>query len=191
VPLILPKGEFHAYLFDCDGTIADSMPIHLRAWNQALLPWKCEFPEKLFYSWAGIPIKKVIELLSAEFGIPLPIVEIAAAREAVYWNLLPEIRPQKAVLDEIHRCAGLLPMAVVSGSPRESVLKTLTAFKLTEYFQEIICSEDYELGKPSPDCFLLAAQKLGVAPKNCLVFEDAELGIKAATLAGMASIRIK
>ncbi|MGT2527310.1 HAD family hydrolase [Streptomyces nojiriensis] len=89
----LPPGEFRAYLFDCDGTIADSMPLHYRAWEQALGEWNCSFPEDLFYAWGGRPVADIIASLNESQGLAMPVEAVARRRESLYQELLPGSRP--------------------------------------------------------------------------------------------------
>jgi HAD superfamily hydrolase (TIGR01509 family) len=188
--LKLPAGDFRAYLFDCDGTIADSMPLHYKAWKRALKEWNCDFEENLFYSWGGKPVRKIIADLNEIHGLNMPVESLAARKESLYHEQLPELEAIPEVLEHIEAQHGRIPFAVVSGSRRASVVGSLTALNLLDKFDILVCAEDYEHGKPAPDGFLLAAAKLGVAPENCLVFEDTELGIRAATAAGMASVLV-
>ncbi|RZA09436.1 MAG: HAD family phosphatase [Proteobacteria bacterium] len=188
--LSIPSGPFKAYLFDCDGTIADSMPLHLLAWNEALAPYGAHFPADLFYAWAGIPVPRTVEMLGEHFNLKLPPQEITEAREAAYLKRLPQITPVYAVKEEIERHRGRAPMAVVSGSPRASVIRTLDYLGLLDRFAVIVGGDDCARGKPFPDPFLLAAAKLGITPTDCLVFEDGELGIEAAKAAGMQFVRV-
>jgi len=187
---LLPAGPFKAYLFDCDGTLADSMPIHYRAWTEALSPWKCSFPIPLFYQYAGMSAPRIIELLATSQGLRLPITQINELREATYQRLLPEVTAVPQVLEVVRAWQGRIAYAVVSGSPRQSVIKTLTALGIEHDFEVIIGAEDSARGKPHPDPFLRAAEQLKVAPAECLVFEDAELGIQAAQAAGMQWVRV-
>ena len=188
--LILPPGPFQAYLFDCDGTIADSMPLHYIAWTTALSEWGCEFPEELFYSWGGKPPREIIATLNQMQGLSMPVLEVAERKENLYFELLPRLSAIAEVVEHIDDQYGKIPFAVVSGGRRDSVIRTLTTIGLVDKFDTIIGSDDYEHSKPAPDGFLLAAQRLGVAPINCLVFEDTDLGLAAATAAGMASVRV-
>ncbi len=71
--LKIPAGAFHAYLFDCDGTIADSMPLHYIAWRSALAEWNCDFPEDLFYAWGGFPVAEIISRLNERQGLKMPV----------------------------------------------------------------------------------------------------------------------
>jgi beta-phosphoglucomutase family hydrolase len=190
VKLNLPAGDFRAYLFDCDGTIVDSMPLHYRAWKQALGEWGCTFDEKLFYAWGGRPASEIIRSLSEAQGLAMPVDAVAARKEALYFSQIPQLEAIPEVLEHIHSQHGRIPLAVVSGSRRDSVVNSLTALHLLDKFDTIVSAEDYSNGKPAPDAFLLAAARLGVAPANCLVFEDTAMGIQAATAAGMASVRV-
>lgn len=188
--LSLPAGEFHAYLFDCDGTIVDSMPLHFRAWQKALAPWGCEFSEDLFYAWGGRSIPDIISTLNARDSLRMPVQRIAEQRENYYYDLLTELRPIPEVLEHILDQHGHVEFAVVSGSIRESVVNSLKAVKLVDKFPLIVSAEDYQHSKPAPDAHLAAAERLGMAPAQCLVFEDTDFGIQSATAAGMKSVRV-
>jgi beta-phosphoglucomutase family hydrolase len=188
--LELPAGSFRAYLFDCDGTIVDSMPLHYRAWKNALSEWNCPFEEELFYSWGGRPVTEIIAALNQSHGLNMPINVVAKRKENLYYDLVHELKAIPEVVEHIEARHGQIPLAVVSGSRRNSVVHSLTALGLLDKFDVLVCAEDYARGKPAPDCFLTAASHLGVAPKDCLVFEDTEMGIEAATAAGMASVRV-
>jgi beta-phosphoglucomutase family hydrolase len=188
--LNLPRGEFKAYLFDCDGTIADSMPLHYQAWRKALAEHNCEFSEELFYAWGGVSVAEVVERLNAQQGLHMSVDEVSKQKESFYVKNLPQLKAIPEVLQEIEAKHGRIPFAVVSGSTRESVTASLSALKLLDRFDTMVCAGEYQKGKPDPEAYLLAAARLGVAPESCLVFEDAEMGIQAAAAAGMASVRI-
>jgi len=188
--LKLPKGPFKAYLFDCDGTIADSMPLHYVAWKRVLGEWGCEFGEQTFYSWGGMPVTEIIAALNVRDGLAMPVEEVQRREEALYFEILPELKAVPEVLEHIDLSHGHIPFAVVSGSTRESVTKSLETLGILDKFDTLVCAGDYERSKPDPQPFLIAAERLGVAPEDCLVFEDTEMGIQAATAAGMASVKI-
>ena len=188
--LELPAGNFQAFLFDCDGTIADSMPLHYLAWKQALSEQGCEFPENLFYTWGGMPVHEIISTLNKKQGLQMDVESVAARKENLYYEYLPRLTAVPEVLDVIKAEYGRVPFAVVSGSTRESVSASLESLKLLDKFQTLVCAGDYRRSKPHPEGFLLAARRLGVDPKNCLVFEDTAMGIGAATAAGMASVKV-
>jgi len=188
--LKLPEGDFRAYLFDCDGTIADSMPLHYKAWKKALAEYGCPYDEDMFYAWGGKPVRKIIADLNEMHGLEMPVDVLAENKERLYHAQLPELQGIPEVVEHIEAQHGRIPFAVVSGSRRQSVIGSLTALGLLNRFDVLVCAEDYKHGKPAPDAFLLGAQKLGVAPEHCLVFEDTELGIQAATAAGMKSVLV-
>jgi HAD superfamily hydrolase (TIGR01509 family) len=188
--LELPKGPFKAYLFDCDGTIANSMPLHYVAWKKALGEVGCEFPEDLFYSWGGMPTVQIVATLSAQQGLALNAEEVAHRKEQMYYDLLPELQAVPEVLEQINLSYGKIPFAVVSGGSRQSVTNSLNTLGILDKFDTLVCSEDYAHPKPDPEPFLTAARRLGIAPADCLVFEDTEMGIQSATAAGMASVKI-
>jgi HAD superfamily hydrolase (TIGR01509 family) len=188
--LEIPAGAFKAYLFDCDGTIADSMPLHYIAWTKALAEWNCELPESTFYAWGGLPVAKIISLLNEEHGLSMPVEVVAERKEEIYYEILPQLQAVPEVLEQIEHQHGRIPFAVVSGSTRESVTASLKALNLLDKFDVLVCAGEYRKAKPYPEPFLTAAAKLGVAPESCLVFEDTEMGIQAATAAGMQSVKI-
>ena len=188
--LELPAGSFRAYLFDCDGTIVDSMPLHYIAWKKALGEWNCPFEEDLFYAWGGRPVTEIIGALNRDHGLSMPMDGVAKRKENLYYELVHELKAIPEVVEHIEAKHGHIPLAVVSGSRRNSVVHSLTALGLLDKFDVLVCAEDYARGKPAPDCFLAAAAHLGVDPKDCLVFEDTDMGIEAATAAGMASVRV-
>jgi HAD superfamily hydrolase (TIGR01509 family) len=188
--LKLPEGAFKAYLFDCDGTIADSMPLHYNAWRAVLADWNCEYPEEVFYSWGGKPVRKIIADLNKINGLKMPIEDLATRKEGLYLAQIPQLQVIPEVLEHIEAEHGRIPFAVVSGSTRDSVVGSLSVLGLLDKFDTIVSAEDYKHGKPAPDGYLLAAERLGVAPADCLVFEDTEMGIEAATAAGMAWVKV-
>jgi len=188
--LSIPAGDFRAYLFDCDGTIVDSMPLHYIAWTKALDEWGATFDEALFYSWGGKPPVEIVAALNQMQNLQMPVAAVAELKENYYFQLLPQLKPVPEVLEHIKLQYGRIPFAVVSGSTRESIVKSLTTVNLLDRFSVLVGAEDYTRSKPAPDAFLTAAERLSVAPGDCLVFEDTEMGIQAATAAGMASVRI-
>jgi len=188
--LKLPDGLFKAYLFDCDGTIVDSMPLHYIAWKSALSEWNCEFKEEIFYAWGGMPVAEIIASLNKQHGLKMPVNDVAMRKEALYFEILPQLKAVPEVLEHIEAQYGQIPLAVVSGSTKESVTASLNSVKLLDRFDTLVCAGDYERSKPDPEPFLTAAHRLGIAPESCLVFEDTEMGIQAATAAGMASVKV-
>jgi len=190
MPLTLPDHPFRAFLFDCDGTIADSMPIHFIAWNRALAKYNCPFPEDLFYAWGGRSVADIIRTLNQNHGLNMPVQEVETDKENLYLDLLPQLKGVPDVLAHIRESHGRIPFAVVSGSPRESVVRTLTTLGILDLFEVLVCAGEYKHGKPSPEPFLMAAEQLNIPPADCLVFEDADMGIQSAVAAGMQWVKV-
>ena len=183
--LEIPQGDFEGYIFDCDGTLADSMPLHYRAWLAALKEHEAEFPEALFYELGGTPTEQIITILNERHGTNMDPVATARNKETRYIEMLSEIRPIEPVVNFVHEFYGKRPLAVASGGHRAIVMKTLEGLGIADRFDAIVGAEDYRRGKPAPDPFLEAARQLKVDPRKCLVFEDTRLGCVAAEAAGM------
>lgn len=188
--LELPPGDFDAYIFDCDGTLADTMPTHYKAWLSALGEHADKFPEAMFYELGGVPTARIVELLNERHELGLPVDAIVAHKEHLFLEMSHQIAAIEPVVALARSFAGVKPMAVASGGHRRIVMNTLRALGIVELFQTIVTSEDYRRGKPAPDPFLEAALRLNVAPEKCLVFEDTTTGIAAANAAGMQSVLV-
>lgn len=190
VKTIFPDREFKAFLFDFDGTVADTMPVHFAAWNHALGFFELTLTFEQHHGWAGRPTREIVRLLSELHGVDLPVDEIMKHKENYYLKSGEAVKGIVPVVEIIRASHGKIPMAIVSGSRRKPVESTLKQLGMSHYFDLLVCAEDYVHGKPEPDCFLHAAAALQVEPKDCLVFEDGMLGIQAAHAAGMECIRV-
>lgn len=188
--LHIPDGDFAGYVFDCDGTLADTMPLHYEAWMETLGRYGCEFPEPYFYELGGVPTVKIVEMLNQEQGLAMDPQQVARDKEALYIRLLPKAQPIRPVVDFARRHYGKRPLAVASGGHRHIVRQTLSAVGIVDLFAVIVGAEDYKRGKPAPDPFLEAARKIGANPARCLAFEDTALGIQSATAAGMMTVLV-
>ncbi len=183
--LDVPERQFGGYIFDCDGTIADTMPVHYRAWMKTLEEFGGTFPEDLFYQWGGRPSADIVASLNEMQGLSLDIDETVHRKERHYLAAVHEVQPVVPVLEIARRMHGVKPLAIASGGHRELVVASLTAIGILDMFDALVCFEDYDRGKPFPDPFLVAAKKIGVPPEDCLVFEDSPTGVEAAKAAGM------
>ena len=189
--LTIPDGEFHAYLFDLDGTVADTMALHLQSWQQAVHEFGGEFPADLFWAWGGIPLPRTVEMLNERFGFTLSPPEVVHRKEQLYLTMIDQVKPIPSVLAHVQDAkARGLKTAIVSGSPRLSIERTLQVLGLDHTFDTEVGAEDYTHGKPDPEPFLTAASRLEVLPLHCLVFEDADAGIASAAAAGMPWVRV-
>ena len=188
---IAPPEPFSALIFDCDGTLADTMPGHFTAWVAALRAGGGDISEQQFYSLAGVTSAAIIETLNKEHGYRLDVAETVEAKEALYVEALHEVQEIKAVADIARAYHGKVPMAVASGGLRDVVHATLDTLGLRSLFNAVVAAEDVVHGKPAPDVFLQAAALLGVAPAGCIVYEDGDPGIVAAHAAGMRVIDVR
>ena len=188
--ITFPTRRFGGYIFDCDGTLADTMPLHFRAWTRAMEDLGGQFPEDLFYAWGGKPTDVIVRQLNARFGLSLDVEKTVRQKEDYFLALIPEVEAIEPVLDFAKSLRGSAPMAVASGGHHELVDSTLAALGITELFDAVVCAEDYSHGKPAPDPFLEAARRLKVPARDCVVFEDSPTGIEAAEAAGMAHVFI-
>lgn len=189
-----PTPDIGALIFDCDGTLADTMPVHYRAWVAMLADHGLVFPEAQFYGLAGMPSHSIIRLLAAEQGVVLPdgaVEEMVVDKEQRYVEVIDQVQPVPEVLAIAERYRGELPMAVASGGERWVVHRTLDAIGLLDWFGAIVGAEDTERHKPEPDVFLEAARRLGAEPGSCAVFEDSDLGLEAGRRAGMTALDVR
>ena len=186
----IPPGT-RGLIFDCDGTIADTMPLHYQSWVAVLREHGAEFPEALFYEMAGITTPRIIELLNERHGWSIPVAQAAQQKERLFEALIPKIMPIEPVVQLVLEYAGRLPMAVATGGTRAICSKTLASMNLLQHFQHLVTADDVAHGKPAPDIFLEAARRLGVPPQQCCAFEDADLGLQSARAANMPVIDVR
>ncbi len=191
--LDIPAGDFAGYIFDLDGTLIDSMPIHYVAWDAAMRQAGLAEPlsEDLFYSLGGVPTRRVAELIGQHYRLKVDVEQIFHAKEAFFVEKLAAVKVIEPVAAVARRVALTRPVAIASGGPRDVVVRSLEVSGLKPLFPVVVSADDVAHGKPSPDMFLLAARLMGVSPERCLVFEDAEPGMRAAEAAGMAWVRVE
>lgn len=186
--LKIPDGDFAGYIFDLDGTLVDTMPLHYTAWEAALrrAGLKGKLDEELFYELGGVPSRKVAALLGKRHGLEVDPVAVYRDKEETFMSSLEKLALIAPVVEFARKMTREdKPVAIASGGTRDVVTSTLTKTGLAPLFQTVVTADDVEHGKPAPDMFLLAAERMGVAPAKCLVFEDGQPGIRAAEAAGM------
>lgn len=190
--LEIPSGDFAGYIFDLDGTLVDTMPLHFRAWDAAMrhAGLTCPLDEDLFYSLGGVPTRRVAELIAEHYGLRIDPDAVFHRKESIFGELQGDARLIAPVVDFARRVARSHPVSIASGGPRAIVTRSLELTGLRALFQVVVTADDVVHGKPAPDMFLLAARQMGVAPERCLVFEDAEPGMRAAEAAGMQWVRV-
>jgi HAD superfamily hydrolase (TIGR01509 family) len=190
--------KYDGYIFDCDGTLADTMPLHYQAWNETLtrkLGPAHAFSEGMFYRFGGMPARAIVERLNREFKYTLEPEAYAHEKEMRFVELLPGILPVQEVVDVLNRLPAGAKVAVASGGLTEIVRETLKFLSMPigpkERIQYLVGSDQVLKGKPDPTLFLRAAELLDADPHRCLVFEDAEPGFLAAKAAGMDYIDVR
>ncbi|MEO1618600.1 MAG: HAD-IA family hydrolase [Planctomycetota bacterium] len=183
--------QYDGLIFDCDGTLADSMPLHFVAWQETLARFGIEFAETRFYSMGGMPSITIVRQLSGEQGVSVDPVQVASDKESHFQTMIDRVTPMQHVIDVARAFHNRKPMAVASGSGRDVVDRQLEVLDLSSLFPVIVTAEDTERHKPEPDVFLEAARRLGVQPDRCVVFEDSPLGFQAAESAQMAWIDVR
>lgn len=192
--LEIPAGDFAGYIFDLDGTLVDTMPLHYRAWDAAMRRAGLNAPldEELFYSLGGVPTLQVAEVIAKHYGLTIDPHAVFHHKESLFTELQKDAKLIGPVVEVARRVSLTHPVSIASGGPRDIVRRMLELAGLKPLFpfERVITPEDVAHGKPAPDMFLLAAQRMGVPPERCLVFEDAEPGMRAAEAAGMKWVRV-
>ena len=180
-----------AIIFDCDGTLVDSMPAHYIAWHETMNRYGISFPEDRFYSLGGVPSDRIIEILASEQGLKLDAASVAHEKEKAFLDKIELLVPIEAVVEIVRQNRGVKPIAVASGGFLPVILRQLQQMAMHDWFDAIVTAEDTSKHKPEPDVFLEAARRLGTAAEHCVVFEDADLGVEAARRAGMHCIDVR
>jgi beta-phosphoglucomutase family hydrolase len=178
-------------IFDCDGTLVDSMRIHYSAWKEAMEAVNIEITQERFYSLAGVPTLTIVQTLAKEQNVNCDVQAAAEYKERLYLAKIESIEPIHSVIEIVHREKGRRKLAVASGGYPDVIQKSLAAVGLQGMFDAIVGAGDVKHGKPAPDMFLKAAERLNVKPEECLVYEDSGLGIEAASAAGMQAIDVR
>ena len=185
--LFEPKG----LVFDCDGTLADTMPLHWRAWQMISQRHDLHFPMDRFYALGGVPSRDILKMLAEEQSRPLDHIAVAHEKENAYLPMMAEVEPIHAVVEIAKANYGKIPMAVASGGTQPIIIGVLEHLKIRHLFGAVVTSEMVQNQKPAPDIFLEAARRIGVDPKHCRAFEDTDLGLQAIRAAGMDAVDVR
>lgn len=189
--LNLDVSKIKGLIFDLDGTLADTMPLHLEAWNEVGKPYGLQLSQEDHLRYAGMPTLHITELLAKQNGISLDARKFVEAKEILFSEVkLPQVKPIAPVAAFLYELQEKMPMAIGTGSTMDIATKLVQFLDVAKYVKTIVSADDVEKHKPAPDTFLACAERIGISPENCLVFEDAQLGMEAAKAGGMQAINI-
>jgi len=190
-PEILIPDKIKALIFDCDGTLVDSMPMHMEAWEKAFDRVGADYDRDLLFSFKGMKETDVISSYNLHYSTNLDPEQMVKIKHEFLSRKIHDVKPIELTVRLANRYNKKLPMAVVSGSPKKIVHPELTAVGIIELFETILTADDPFKPKPAPDIFLEAAKRLGVEPQYCQVFEDGDPGLESARNAGMLATDIR
>ena len=182
-----PRG----LIFDCDGTLVDSMPLHWRAWDTVCKRHGIEFSEKRHYAMGGIPSRKILAMLKEEQGLDFDPDEVSREKEVAYLPLMLEVELIEPVVAIAREHRGRIPMAVATGGRTQFIRPLLERLDIADWFSALVTSDDVANPKPAPDTYLKAAALLGVPAEECRAFEDTDLGMDSIRAAGMEAVDVR
>jgi beta-phosphoglucomutase-like phosphatase (HAD superfamily) len=182
-----PRG----LIFDCDGTLVDSMPLHWRAWDTVCQRHGIDFAEERFYAMGGVPSKKILGMLKAEQGLNFDTAQVSREKEEAYLPLMREVKLIEPVAGIARAHHGKIPLGVATGGRTQFIQPLLKSLGVMDWFDALVTSDDVENPKPAPDTFLKAAALMGVPAEDCRAYEDTDLGMDAIRAAGMEAVDVR
>ena len=182
-----PRG----LIFDCDGTLVDSMPLHWHAWDIVCKRHGIEFSEKRHYAMGGIPSRKILAILKEEQGLDFDPLQVSHEKEEAYLPLMSQVRLIEPVVEIARAHRDRIPMAVATGGRTQFIRPLLDRLEIADWFSALVTSDDVENPKPAPDTFLKAAALMGVPAEECRAFEDTDLGMESIRAAGMEAVDVR
>lgn len=174
-----------ALIFDLDGTLSDSLPVHIASWNAVCEKLNCTFDERILVEMTGAPTLSFAERIKREQNLEITAEALVVLKQQEFWKNINQIKPHDAVIDLMKSAHGKIPMSVGTGASRTSAMLQMKELGIDQLFDFIVTADDVDRHKPEPDTFLKCAELMGIEPKHCQVFEDGELGMQAAQTAGM------
>lgn len=183
--------QIKGIIFDCDGTLADTMPLHWRAWNSVTARHGVHFPEERFYAMGGVPSRDILKLLRVEQNLDIDPLALAHEKEEAYLRIMHEVTLIDEVVGIAREHHGKVPMAVASGGNQKIICRVLEQLEIRHFFNAVVTSEMVQNQKPAPDIFLEAARSIGVEPQHCRAYEDTDIGLTAIRAAGMEAVDVR
>ncbi|MBK5202704.1 MAG: HAD-IA family hydrolase [Prolixibacteraceae bacterium] len=178
--------EVKALIFDLDGTLSNSLPIHFFTWERICQEYNCHFSEKIIIELTGKPtIIFARRIIEENHLTGITAEELVKKKQQLLWDNIGLLKPHPDVVSLVYENYGKRPMAVGTGACSKSAKIQLEALHITKYFDVVVSADDVTRHKPDPETFLKCAKLLGAKPSNCQVFEDGVLGMEAARKAGM------
>ena len=188
---ILIEPGVKALIFDCDGTLVDSMPTHMEAWEYAFKQFNAVYNETFLFSFKGMKDTDIIGIYNKAFGTTLDANVLVTTKNEYFIQNLQKIKPIQPIIDVAYLFYKKLPLAVVSGSPKHIVYTELNFIGIFNLFEVVLTADDPLKPKPDPEIFLTAASRLKVDPQMCMVFEDGDAGLEAASKTGMKTFDVR
>ena len=187
----LTEGNYKAFLYDCDGTLADNMQAHKDTYVLVAAEDGVNIDSAIIDELSGFPITEVVKEINKRYNTHFDPEKFEGRKSDLFYNqFVGQTVPIEFVVQHLVTHAGHQRIGVVSGGSRKTVERTLEVLGIDQLVEVLVCAGETPQGKPFPDPFLFAAEKLGVEPGACMVFEDGDAGVRAAAAAGMKSIRI-
>ncbi len=183
--------DIKGLIFDCDGTLADTMTIHTHAWQETMKRFGHDCPVDFLQPLRGMPAEEIVIRFNRKFGTDFDVKAVSDEKNKMSYEKLKTVKPIMPVAKIALDYRGELPMSVVSGGTRKNVIRTLEAIGMADFFEAVITADDGLKPKPDPRMFIEAAKKMDVAPELCQVFEDGDPGLEAARAAGMPFVDVR
>lgn len=180
-----------ALIFDCDGTLVDTLPVYARAWGVEFATSGVEMAPDWYWARSGFSEVAILDAFEQDHSVTLDRERASATTQRAFLEHIAELREIAAIAAIARAHHSMLPMAVASSGWKSIVVPSLEAAGLTGLFDTVVTIDDVALAKPDPDLFLEAARRLGVDPADCLVFEDSPQGLEAARRAGMPAVDVR